>query len=310
MSVETNWNRIVNFDIRKLGNFVSIARHGSINSAAKIIGISQAGLMKNIAALEQQLNVELFRRNARGVLLTEEGKVFLRHAQLIIRQATRANSALRAVSELEDLELRIGVSSSWILQGVMPIVMVGVAQQSRPPRLRIITGESSQALIEQLQTGDLDMVVAAPTNLDDLNNITSHPVATQRQGLILRTGHPLTTNPLEDIAELLNEKWILGPPDSYFRQHLNAHFLVAGLCVPEPRFTTTSFDLMMSVVAETEMIGVSVNELIPIHHSNSITMLETPFTVYRQVSVLFREGDVLPKVVSGFSDLLKGALGQ
>ena len=295
----------MNFDLKNLEYFVAIANHGSVNAASRGIGISQAGLMKNIAALEMQLDVPLFVRSARGVLLTEAGAAFLRHAQLILNQATRAESTIRAIGKGEDLALRIGVSSPWIEQTVMPRVMVRVSQQASTYRITVVTGISSKAMIALLKGGELDMVVATPTNLDDLEALDSLPLARLRQGLIVRSGHHLTSGPIADVGLLLNHDWVLGPPESFFRKHLNAHFIIADLPVPEPRFTTSSFDLTMSLVAKTDMIGVSINEFISLRHDGAVTMLDTPFTMDRQISVLFREGDVLADVAEELSGMLK-----
>lgn len=70
--------------LESLKYFIELAHAGSFYGAAKSSFISQQGINKAITALEQELGMKLVERTRRGVRLTSEGEVFLRHAKGIV----------------------------------------------------------------------------------------------------------------------------------------------------------------------------------------------------------------------------------
>lgn len=54
--------------------FVSVAQHGSILKASQSLKMSQSALSQAMKNLERDLDITLFSRNTRGIVLTEEGK--------------------------------------------------------------------------------------------------------------------------------------------------------------------------------------------------------------------------------------------
>lgn len=56
---------------------VKVARRGGFRAAARELGVSSSGLSHAIAALEERLNVRLFNRTTRSVVLTAAGEKFL-----------------------------------------------------------------------------------------------------------------------------------------------------------------------------------------------------------------------------------------
>lgn len=66
--------------------FLKIAELRSINKAAAKLYVSQPSLGQSIKNLEDELNIRLFRRSNKGVVLTEDGKRFLQYAERIADQ--------------------------------------------------------------------------------------------------------------------------------------------------------------------------------------------------------------------------------
>src|SRR5438874_6293881 len=67
---ETNW------DLFRL--FFSVARTGSVNKAARDLGMSQPTLSRRLKELERNIGAPLFFRVSSGVKLTQEGEDLLR----------------------------------------------------------------------------------------------------------------------------------------------------------------------------------------------------------------------------------------
>ena len=71
-------------DFHHLKYFVEVADQKSFSKAARNLHISQSAISRTIKALEDELGVVLFMRNAKSVELTDGGTIFLTHAKRVV----------------------------------------------------------------------------------------------------------------------------------------------------------------------------------------------------------------------------------
>ncbi len=95
------------FEDFRLKVFATVAEVGSFTKTAKMLGISQAAVSQNIAELEKAAGLKLFKRLPREALLTEAGKVMLRHACDIDRSYDHVKVLF---TRIEPFVLRISAS--------------------------------------------------------------------------------------------------------------------------------------------------------------------------------------------------------
>lgn len=72
--------------LQKLVYFTEVANQGSINKAAEVLFLTQPNLSRSISSLENELGVQLFNRNNKGVFLTEDGKKLYEYSRVIMNQ--------------------------------------------------------------------------------------------------------------------------------------------------------------------------------------------------------------------------------
>ena len=83
----------------QLDTFIRVADAGSFNKAAEELYIAPTAIIKQINLLETSLDVKLFERKHRGLLLTKAGKSLYQDAKYIIQyckdSVTRAKNAMQ-----------------------------------------------------------------------------------------------------------------------------------------------------------------------------------------------------------------------
>jgi len=73
-------------DWDKLRVFHAVAEAGSFTHAGDSLNLSQSAVSRQISGLEESLQVPLFHRHARGLILTEQGELLYRTARDCLRQ--------------------------------------------------------------------------------------------------------------------------------------------------------------------------------------------------------------------------------
>lgn len=113
--------------------FVRVARKGSFSAAGRELHVPQPTVSRLIATLEKDLGAALLVRTTRAVTLTEAGIDFLARIEPVLAALDEAEQATRGVGALRGV-LRVGVSSSFAIRGVMPKLPVFL---KRHPELRV-----------------------------------------------------------------------------------------------------------------------------------------------------------------------------
>ncbi len=106
------------FDFR-LKVFYTVAQRLSFTKAATELFITQPAVTKHIKELEQQLNVQLFRRNGNSISLTTGGKILLQYAEKIFQTYSELETELAQLNNLEAGTVHIGASTT-VAQTILP----------------------------------------------------------------------------------------------------------------------------------------------------------------------------------------------
>jgi DNA-binding transcriptional LysR family regulator len=102
----------MSFDGRLLsgvGVLAAVVQAGSFVGAARALGLTQSGVSRAVARLEQRIAVRLFERNARTVTLTDEGRRFYERVTPLLADIDDAVTDVGRASAAVRGRLRIGV---------------------------------------------------------------------------------------------------------------------------------------------------------------------------------------------------------
>ncbi|MFC3024126.1 LysR family transcriptional regulator [Vibrio zhugei] len=106
--------------------FWQVAKQGNLTQAAQNLHISQSALSSQIKQLEQSLNVQLFERKGRRLILTEGGYHALNYADDIFHNGEELEKLLTSGKGLAGSTIRIGmlstISRNFIEQFIQPLI--------------------------------------------------------------------------------------------------------------------------------------------------------------------------------------------
>lgn len=105
-------------DWDKLRIFHTVATAQSFTRAGEVMNLSQSAISRQIGALEEDLQVVLFHRHARGLLLTEQGEILFKTVSDIFSKLAAAENALLESKERPRGPLKItapvAIGTNWL----------------------------------------------------------------------------------------------------------------------------------------------------------------------------------------------------
>lgn len=192
-------------EIHQLRCFSAIVRTGSFTRAAEQLGITQPSLSQQIQKLEKEVRSPLFERLGRSIRLTTYGEALRQPAADILQQVAEARSSLDSLQEGVCGKLRVGVIPTIMPYFIAP--RIGEFLSSFPKVELQLTEDTTPRLVEQLQSGDLDLALSAlPVRNPDIvcSELTREPLF-----LAVAEKHPLARESAIDLQNLQNERLLL-----------------------------------------------------------------------------------------------------
>lgn len=202
-------------DLRRLRLLHELHERGTIAAVADALQFTPSAVSQQLATLERETGTQLLRREGRGVRLTDQALVLVRHAAALLDQAERAEADLAAAGDEPAGRGRIAAFQSVALNIATP----AIAQLARTaPHLRteLIDAEPEESL-PALALGDLDLVLAdewAGQPLPRLAGVDRHDLHREPVLLVLPKGHPEAqrTGGAVELARLRDATWVGAPP--------------------------------------------------------------------------------------------------
>ena len=153
-------------EIRQLQTFVQAAQLESFSKTAEMLGYSQSAITVQMRLLETELNTRLFDRMGKRVVLTPQGREFLKSANKILYEVNKASKSMNEDRELTN-PLHVGTIES-LCTAKFPRILSEF--HSLHPRVNLqITVDSPEKLIRMMEHNELDLIYILDTPRWDEN---------------------------------------------------------------------------------------------------------------------------------------------
>ncbi|EOV3141675.1 LysR family transcriptional regulator [Enterobacter hormaechei] len=181
----------MNYSLRQLRVFVTVAQARSFSRAGEIIGLSQSAVSHSVKELETQTGVKLLDRTTREVVLTEAGQQL---AMRLERLLDELNSTLRDVGRLgQQLSGTVRVAASQTISAHLIPQCIAESNHRYPDIDFVLHDRPQQWVLESIRQGDVDFgIVIDPGAVSDLECevVLSEPFL-----LLCRDDDPLASMP-------------------------------------------------------------------------------------------------------------------
>jgi DNA-binding transcriptional LysR family regulator len=201
-------------DVRRLRVLREVAQRGSFSAAAEALAYTQSAISQQVAALEREAGAQLVERSARGVRLTDAGRVLVTHADVILARLADAEDELQAITEVRAGRLRLAAFPS-ACATLMPVAITRFRERHPGVELSLLPREAPDA-IELLAAGEIDVALTidgCATNGVDPSRLTLTHLLDDPMYVALPKDHALARRPFT-LADLADEQWMVGPGDT------------------------------------------------------------------------------------------------
>lgn len=138
--------------------FYTVATHGSVSRAAKELRLSQPALSAQIKQLESVLNIKLFEKKGRLLVLTEEGKSALSYAKAIFDTGREFLDSLQDRSISGRIRIQIGVANS-VPKAVAAAFLAFILEHEKNVRITLVE-DTLPVMAAALNNHALDVVLS------------------------------------------------------------------------------------------------------------------------------------------------------
>jgi len=202
-------------DIPNLTAFVEVAETGSFSTASEHLYLTQPAISKRISALESELDIHLFDRIGRKVILTEAGNALLTRAHSILQQIDDSKRAIQNLSGHIAGKLSIGTSHHIGLHRLPPVLR---AFTHAYPEVELdLHFMDSEEACQAIEHGELELgIVTLP--LDPAKTLKTYEVWPDPLDIVVNQSHPLISLDKITPKQLASYSAILPTRGTYTRQ--------------------------------------------------------------------------------------------
>ncbi|MEF9917941.1 MAG: LysR family transcriptional regulator [Eubacterium sp.] len=286
----------VNFEHYKI--FYTVAKEGSITSAAKALFISQPAVSKTVKVLEKEVGCALFVRSKKGIELTTEGKVLYNYVAKALEQVALGEKRLNDLLNLDDGILRLG-ASDMVARFFMLTYLEKFHIEYPGIRINMQSG-STPAMVEALRGEHIELgIVSSPVDAKD--DITVYPLIEVQDIFVAgNTFRALETKTLS-IKEMMNYPIICTEKNTASRLHLDRFFLEQKI-VLDPAFELGSVEMVEPYTKRNLGIGIVVKEFVAKQlEEGHIFEVKTAITIpKRQICLITHKKGTLSRAGQAF----------
>lgn len=253
--------------------FYYVATYQSLTVAAQKLNVSQPAVSQAIKSLENVLNIKLFRRVSKGVVMTGEAAVLYDYVKRAYTEIEAGEEKLRQLMDLEEGEVRIGASDMTLQFFLLPYLE---AFHELHPKIKItVTNAPTPETIENIKSHAVDFgIVSTPFEVPDF--VKAIPVRPIEDIFVGGRHYLRLRNKTLDFNELTELPLIVLEKGTSTRAYLD-EFLKQNDVSIKPEFELATSDMIVQFALKNMGIGYVMKDFAKPYLDNG-TLFELRFS--------------------------------
>jgi DNA-binding transcriptional LysR family regulator len=290
--------------LRDLFVFFNVVECGSMAKAGTKIGVSTPSISEAIAALEHMLGVRLLDRSPSGVVVTPYGEALLARGRAAFDELRQGIRDIEFIADPRAGELRIGCPES-IAAGFLVAVIERFLEDYPHVRFHVVPVHQPTVEFPELHQRKVDLVFARLANDPVRGRLTEELDAevlfNDRYALVVAEKSKWARRRSIELADLVDEPWIMTPLDALGDSFLVKAFAMRGLQLPSLAVTTFSIHLRNNLVGSGKFITALPNSVLQIERKrHSLKELPIELSVHPPVAIVTLRNRTLGPTVQLF----------
>jgi DNA-binding transcriptional LysR family regulator len=291
---------MLNFN--QLRVFYHAAKNLNYTAAANELFITQPAVTFQMKAFEEFCNLKLFKKRARRLFLTDEGRALFEYAETIFKYEKEIEIAIEDMRELKRGVLSLGTTKAYA-RYFMPLMLSTFHKNYPNIKIQLNEGSSLDMTYSLL---DFKIEVAVIAQAGELAEVDFFPFSKEEMALIVAPGHHLTKKKNVSFEELAAEPFIMKEKGSGTRKLVDQGFANVS-CEPNILMETSNTEFIKQLVQRGEGVSFLVREAVAAELSEK-KLVEIPLKgqqVFLDVSIAYLKNQVLSPPAKAFVNTLK-----
>ncbi len=288
--------------LRDLYVFSTVVRCGSMAKAAARLGVAQPTVSEAIAGLEHTFGVRLLDRSTRGVEPTMYGDALLKRSVAAFDELKQSSRDIEFLADPTVGELRIGCVET-LSATLVPRVLLRFSELYPRVIVRLDDWTAPAVELPGLRDRKYDLIMVrlvapqAEQHLADDMNVE----CLFNDQLVVAAGkhNRWARRRTIDIAELIDEPWILAPPDTWNYARLAEAFRARGLDMPKASVVSVSVAVRTRLLANGQFIAALPSSVLSLnrdHYALKVLPINLPNPPWPVVIVTLKNRTLSPVV--------------
>ena len=234
--------------LRDLHILLAVAQSGSMGKAATELAVSQPAVWKAIADLEGAVGVRLLERSRQGVEPTTHGRALLKCGVAVFDELRRGVKELEFLSDPTVGELRVGCTEP-LAAGFVATVISELSQKYPQATFQVVPGDRLTLLNRELRQRRIELAIIPTSGVDPTIDTDVEVLFDDRHIVMAGVQNKWVHRRNIALGDLIDEPWVLPPPDSLVGLSIAEAFRASGVEQPCAHVVTFSIPLHCHLLA-------------------------------------------------------------
>jgi len=217
---------------------MAVVQAGNMSKAAVLLNTTQPAISRSIAELERTIGVRLLDRNSQGVELTEYGRVLLDGGAAVFDDLRQAAKNIQFLADPTAGEVRIGCTH--LLAGSFVSAVIQRISRQYPRIVFHLVTTHVDSLHRELSERKVDLLIAARWGALIDERLEFEFLFDDQFVVVAGVQSRWARRRKVELAELVNEPWVLPPPGRTAASPALEAFRASGLDYPRTVVVTES----------------------------------------------------------------------